>query len=194
MDDQNPKPSSLAPAKTMANTGNRRKRMMLIAIIAIIVAFAVLWMVKDSQLQVLRTQTAKDNQRLERQAQEAVIRAHEQQLRLLAKPFSWAVRIEMMNNSINQINLYANELVKERNISSIIIVNQAGKIISSTDKKWEGRDFSAVGKQSYLDTDSTIVENIKDSVLMMSSPIMGFNNRLGTLVLTYSLHLPQLVE
>jgi hypothetical protein len=100
----------------------------------------------------------------------------------------------MMNNAISQINLYTNELVKEKNISSIMIVDLAGTVISSTDKKWEGRNYSAIGNQRYLDSDSTIVDNIKDSVLMMSSPIMGFNNRLGTLVLAYSLNLPQLVQ
>lgn len=194
MNDQNSTHSPIVPVGTEGDPGNRRKRIMLIAIVVAIAAFVILWIVKDLQLKNLRNETAKDNHRLEQEAQQAVIRAHEQQLRLFAKPFSWAVRIEMMNNSVSQINLYANDLVKERNVSSIMIVDDAGKIISSTDKKWEGSDFSAVGKQSYLDTDSTIVENIKDSVLVMSSPIMGFNNRLGTLVLAYSLNLPKLVE
>lgn len=194
MDDQKSTHSSLAPVKSMGNRVRNRKRIRLAAILAVIAAFVILWIVKDSQLKRVRAETAKDNQRLEREAQDAVIRAHEQQLRLLAKPFSWAVRIEMMNNAISQINLYANELVKEKNISSIIIVDLAGTVISSTDKKWEGRNYSAIGNQRYLDSDSTIVDNIKDSVLMMSSPIMGFNNRLGTLVLTYSLNLPQLVQ
>lgn len=194
MDDQNSTHASLTPVRGIGNNDKKRKRIRLIAILSIIAALAVLWMVKQSQLRNLRDETAKDYQRLEREAQEAVIRSHEQHLRLFAKPFSWAVRIEMMNNSVSQINLYANELVKEQNISSIMVINDVGKIISSTDKKWEGLDFSSVGKQSYLGADTTIVENIKDSILIMSSPIMGFNNRLGTLMLTYSLNVPRLVN
>ena len=194
MDDQHSSHPSLVPVKSIGSNARNRKQLRLGVILAAIAAFVILWIVKDIQLKNLRAETEKDNQRLEREAQNAVIRAHEQQLRLLAKPFSWAVRIEMMNNAISQVNLYANELVKEKNMSSIMIVDEAGKIISSTDKKWEGREYSAIGKQQYLDADSTIIENISDSVLVMSSPIMGFNNRLGTLVLTYSLNLPQLVR
>jgi hypothetical protein len=50
-----------------------------------------------------------------------------------------------------------------------LVLNPAGKIISSTNKKWDGKDFSTVGKASYLQSDSTIVDNINDSILIMSS-------------------------
>jgi hypothetical protein len=105
MDEQNSSHSSLTPVQATVDSGNRRKQIRLVVILAVIAAFAILWIVKESQLKNLRNETEKDNQRLEREARNAVIHAHEQQLRLLAKPFSWAVRIEMMNNSIIQINL-----------------------------------------------------------------------------------------
>ena len=93
----------------------------------------------------------------------------------------------MMSNNVNQINLYAKEMIKEKNILSIMVLNATGKIICSTNQKWEGRDFSTIGNASYLQSDSTIVDNINDSILIMSSPVMGFNNRLGTLIVNYSL-------
>src|SRR5687768_9488556 len=110
--DQDSTPPSLTPVKPMGNRVRHRKQLRLAVIFAVFAAFIVLWLVKDSQLKRLREETIKDNQRLEREAQNAVIQAHEQQLRLFAKPFSWAVRIEMLNNSVSQVNLYANELVK----------------------------------------------------------------------------------
>ena len=169
----------------------KRKRLLLIGILIIIIAVAALWIGKQIQIKNLRNESAEMQQLMEREAKQAIIQSHEQHLRLLAKPFVWAVRTEMMSNSVNQINLYTNEMIKEKNISSIMVLNAAGKIISSTNKKWEGRDFSSVGNSNYLQSDSIIVDNINDSVLIMSSPVMGFNTRLGTLIVNYSLSPPR---
>ena len=164
-----------------------RGRWLLISVLLVISAVAALWIGKQIELRNLRNESAEMQQRLERDTKQEIIQSHEHHLRLFAKSFSWAVRTEMMSNNVNQINLYAKEMIKEKNILSIMVLNATGKIICSTNQKWEGRDFSTIGNASYLQSDSTIVDNINDSILIMSSPVMGFNNRLGTLIVNYSL-------
>lgn len=65
-------------------------------------------------------------------------------------------------------------------------------VISSTNKKEEGKEFVTAGKINYLASDTTMFENMNDSLLIMSSPVMGFNNRIGTLIVTYSSQHPDL--
>lgn len=192
MDEQTTGFSHSSATDGIGNDAKKRKRSILISILVVIIAVAALWIGKQIQINNLRNESAKTQERLKGEAKQAVIQSHEQHLRIFAKPFAWAVRTEMMSNNINQVNLYMNEMIKEKNISSIMVLNAAGKIISSTNKKWEGKDFSAVGNASYLQSDSIIVDNIKDSLLIMSSPVMGFNNRLGTLIVNYSLSTPRL--
>lgn len=81
-------------------------------------------------------------------------------------------------------------MVKEKNFLSIVVANNKGIIISSTNKKNEGKEFTSAGKPEYLSADTTVVEKINDSLLIMSSPIMGFNNKLGTLMINYKIQQP----
>jgi hypothetical protein len=59
-------------------------------------------------------------------------------------------------------------------------------VILSTNKKEEGTAFSTTGNTVNLLADSTTVHNRNDSLMVLSSPIMGFNTRLGTLLISYS--------
>ncbi|QMU27852.1 hypothetical protein [Adhaeribacter radiodurans] len=92
----------------------------------------------------------------------------------------------MLNKNISQVNQYANELVKEKNFQSIVITNEKGIIISATNKKLEGKDFATVGDKNYLSGSTTQVNRVKNQ-LITTSPIMGFNSRIGTAILTYNL-------
>jgi hypothetical protein len=179
--------NSSSPVKKTGNFANNRRRLIWISIAIMVTAVAILWIGKQIQIGNLRSESEKEHERIESEARRAVINSHEQHLRLLAKPFTWAVRTEMINNNLSQVNQYTNDMIKEKNISSIMIIDAAGKIITSTNKKWEGKDFAIVGKRLQLQSDTTIIENIKDSILVMSSPVMGFNSRLGTIVLNYNL-------
>ena len=190
MDNLSTSPRNISSVKGGDSITKNRKRTIIISIGVAFIAIAILWIWKQVQLNNLRDESAKEYERLQTEAQHAVIKTHEQHLRVMAKPFAWVVRTEMMRNNISQINQYTNELIQEKNIQSIIIVNDDGKIVSSTNKKWEGKFYSTVGEEADLNNDSTVVRNLKDSVLVMSTPIMGLNSRLGTLMLTYSLTAP----
>ncbi len=60
-----------------------------------------------------------------------------------------------------------------------------GMVISSTNKKLEGKSYAAVGNAAFLTNDSTVVNKVDDNTLEISSPVMGFNKRIGTLIFNY---------
>ncbi|WP_158728819.1 MULTISPECIES: hypothetical protein [unclassified Flavobacterium] len=106
-------------------------------------------------------------------------------LKQLSKAYIWAIRKELMTNNLEQVNLYAIDMVKEKGFQSIIVCNNKGVVVSATNKKQEGKLFSSFGKSNYLQFQETKVESINDSTLVVASPIMGFNSKLGTLIVEY---------
>lgn len=164
--------------------GISKKKMLIIVGVAVLLLLVV-WIWKEIELNKQANKALDERSMLQARAAAILADNNKEHLRLLAKPYVWAIRNEMLRGNINQLNVYANEMVKEKNFESVTVANDKGKIISSTNKKNEGNDFTAVGKPEYLASDTTIVENLNDSVLVMATPIMGFNNRLGTLEITY---------
>ena len=166
------------------------KRTIGIIVIAGLVLLAGIWIWKSIQINNIREQAATEKQDIQEQAKNQIRNTHEMHLKSLTKPFVWAVRTEMLQNNISQVNLYANDMVKEKNFQKIVIVNDKGTVILSTNKKEEGKEFGSIGNAAYLSSNNTNVDNINDSILVVSSPIMGFNNKLGTLMITYAVQRP----
>lgn len=161
------------------------RKQLLITILVIIVLFGVLWIWKAIQVQSVKNELSKEEQNIRNHTRTLVVDNNKSFLRMIAKPYVWALRPEMMQGNTAQLNLYADDIVKEGNFVSIIVANNQGKIISSTDKRYEGKDMAALGVSSYLTSDSTVVKSVNDSTLVMISPVMSFNSRLGTLMITY---------
>jgi len=166
-------------------TKNVRKTIM-ITVIAALILIAVIWIWKAIEIGNLNKQAASERQAIKALASAQLMQTHEMHLKLLAKPLIWALRTEMLQGNLSQVNLYLNDLVKEQGVQRIIIADSKGKIIASTNKKDEGQPFSTVGKEEKLKNDQTSVTRGDSSSLIMTSPIMGFNNRLGTLLIKYS--------
>jgi hypothetical protein len=88
------------------------KKEVLIIVTAGLVLLAGLWIWKSIEIKNLKKQAETEKQELKVQAANLVKQTHELHLKLLAKPFVWAVRTEMLKNNISQVNLYTNEMVK----------------------------------------------------------------------------------
>ena len=134
----------------------------------------VLWFWKNNQITTLKSD-----------ANTLMTQNKTEGLEQLSKAYIWAIRKELMANNIEQINLYAIDMVKEKGFQSIITCNNKGIVISATNKKQEGKLFPSFGKSDYLQLQETKVESINDSTLVVASPIMGFNSKLGTLIIEY---------
>jgi hypothetical protein len=139
--------------------------------------FAVIFW-KDHQItQVKEQYTQKAN---------AVINQNsEEMLRNFCKPLSWTVRAELMRNNNEQIMLFINDLVKSKNIRMVSFIDQKGSIGISTDKNFEGKSASVLFQPNQFTSDSFLVVKKSEKLWEVSTPIMGFDKRLGTIILTY---------
>lgn len=171
------------------HAAKNRKTMLILIGIALLLLL-ILWIWKAMEIKRLKKDFATSKIELHEKASKEIVSNNETHLKLLAKPMVWALRTEMMQGNLNQVNLYLNDLVKEKNFQSIAIANQEGIIISSTNKKDEEMPFTSISKEEYLASNETNIENEGDSLLIMTSPIMGFNNRLGTLYIKYVIDKP----
>ena len=167
------------------------KKILIVIGIAVLLLIAI-WIWKGIEINNIKSKATTDYQALKEQAIKGIITSKEEQLKLLAKSYVWAVRTEMMRGNISQVNLYALDMIKEKNFLRIAIANDSGIIISSTDKKDEGKAFTSLGETAALNNNNTLVKNTGDSILIVTSPIMGFNNRLGTLFIKYAVLLPDI--
>lgn len=157
----------------------------LVAAGVIILLFAALWIWKAVEISNLKQENEKKETLLRQKAIELLSRSDSRYLKLLAKPYVWAIRTEMMKGNIEAVNLYANDMVKEKNFQTITVVDDKGMVISSTNKKLEGKSYASVGNAAFLSNDSTVVNKVDDNALEISSPVMGFNKRIGTLIFNY---------
>ncbi len=111
---------------------------------------------------------------------------NETMLKLMAKPLVWSIRTEMLRGNMEQVNIYTNELVKEKNFDFIYMVDPEGTIIVSTDKKLEGQPVGSRVEESLLKTDSVVVVNNAAGMLTMAAPVMGFDKRLAVIIMDYA--------
>jgi hypothetical protein len=178
--------SSREVTKNNQRTFTLTSKQLLIACLVVVALLAIIWTWKSIQINSLKKDHSEHTLQLKQQAQTMLISSDKHYLQLLAKPYVWAIRTEMMKGNLSQVHLYANDMVKEKNMKSVVVADNKGVVVSSTDKKLEGQNFAAVGNQAYLSIDNTVVEQVNDSLLVMATPVMGFNSRLGTLMISYS--------
>jgi hypothetical protein len=188
MDQHTDKPdhSSSFSNTTSLSAANNNKRNILILVIVALVLLAIVWLWKTLEISHVKKQAETEKQTIKTQAQSNIMQAHEAHLMLLTKPMVWALRTEMMQGNLGQVNLYLSDMVKEKNIQRIVIADPKGRIIASTNKKDEGQPFANIGPGLNINANATTVVHAGDSVLTATSPIMGFNNRLGTLLIKYN--------
>ena len=173
---------------------NKEVRRIVIIIIVALLLITILWVWKSIEIKTIKKQAAEERLQLNEKAKHQMRDIDESNLKTLAKPFVWAVRTEMLKNNVSQIALYINDIVKEPGFQKINIVNETGIVILSTDKKEEGSKSSMSGEGVGLSVENTQVTRLNDTIMTMSSPIMGFNSRLGTLLINYSSKHPALIN
>lgn len=105
--------------------------------------------------------------------------------RLVMEPFGWAIRNELLNGNIEKINQYLAHFVKEPKVKQILIMDKEGIIIASTDKKLEEQAFATVYPTYTLDLEYLNIMEIEGEFYIFQ-PVMGFNERLGTIFITFA--------
>lgn len=146
--------SSVSPAEKTVN-----RKTLLITILVAIILIVAMWIWKSISTNNLEEQVTVNQNKLKQQTKTIIAQTHADHLKLLAKPFVWSIRTEMMKGNNDQINIYMNEMVREKNFQRIMVLNNKYAIVSSTNKKDEGKSFDTVDSMSKLSGDDTKVEN-----------------------------------
>ncbi len=106
-------------------------------------------------------------------------------LQLFCKPLVWNVRSEMLRGNMEQVNMLISELVREKHFQSIDLLDLTGKVLLSTNKKMEGQPIQNEKIISALSADSTVFINEDGNLITLVAPVMGYDKKLGTLVVSY---------
>jgi len=106
-------------------------------------------------------------------------------LKLISKPLVWNIRAELLRGNQEQVDLLMNNLVKEKNFQYIHLVDPDGNIMLSTNKQMQGQSLDSGIIWKALLNDSTVVLVDKANVITVVAPVMGFDKRLATLVISY---------
>lgn len=106
-----------------------------------------------------------------------------QSIKFSSNVFSWSVRSEMLRKNEENLNQLFTIFAKESNASLVQLVNlEDNTILISSDKKFEGTNF-VMPENINLDQQVTTEEKSKITVL---TPVMGFNSKIGLLVVEIS--------
>jgi len=120
------------------------------------------------------------------QLRQALTRETSEMLRLTGLPLGWAVRAAVLKDDYDQVNDYFNRFVKEPFISLVAYVRIDGAIMAATDKKMEGQPAAAYYDTALFGADEVRVVDRGGGDILLVVPVMGFDSRLGTLVVSYA--------
>ncbi len=163
-------------AKTFS--GFVKRNPVLFTILVALVALVSVYFWKDTE--------GKNKRRaVEKMASEQLLQINVDMLKLMAKPLIWSIRSEMLRGNMDQVNIYTKELVQEKNFQYVHIVEPGGKILISTNKKFEGQPAAGILEASLLQTDSVQVVNKENDLITIAAPVMGYDKKLATIIMDY---------
>lgn len=156
-----------------------KKNPVVFTIIISLIAILIVYFWKDYQ-------AGKQTEIIKNRATVQLMENNTELLKLLAKPLVWSIRSEMLRGNLEQVNIYTNDMVKEKNFHFIYLISPGDSILISTDKKFEGQNAKGMFEENLLKTDSVIAVNNDDKKITVFAPVMGYDSRLATLVFSYS--------
>lgn len=99
--------------------------------------------------------------------------------KLTTSTLALAVRSELIDENKDQVNQYFLQMIKNKQISKIMLVNhKSGQIEMSTNRK----DESTIFQNKNLLTAKNVVSEDTGSVITTATPVMGLNNQMAVLV------------
>jgi Ca2+/Na+ antiporter len=100
-------------------------------------------------------------------------------LEFVSSVFSWSVRSEMLRNNMENLNQLVTVFVQESDANLVQIVNpETRMVILSSDKKFEGTEYE---KEVNFEINQPVIIR-DDQKITIITPIMGFSNRIGVLI------------
>ena len=161
----------------------RKTIIIVVAVLVVLLLGVYLW--KD--LAVRSVEKKMEVQRLElaEQAQKMIQGKTRYFLRLATVPLVWTIRQEMLRENTGQINDYLIQYVREPGIKQILIAKPDGTITAATNKKHEGLSFSSLYLVAFLEKTEIFFSDGPEGQLIIVAPLMGYNEKLGILLMVY---------
>ena len=154
----------------------------LVFTLLIVIVVISLW--AFIKISLIENQSKKDILKLKSDYENKIDSITTKNLMLTSKVFSWAIRSELTRDNKEQVNQFFLSFIKEPGVRKVEFVNAPdGKVTLSTNKKDEGSNYT---NQVALMSNETLNFN-NDSILNVVTPVMGLNNKLGSLVIEYNL-------
>lgn len=193
MDNTN-NPPKRAPENTYKNSADNsdgkkfvaqlKKPVVFIPLILLLLMLG-LYLYKESQLSDVREQAAQEQAAVIERANQQILENNRYLLETLMKPFSWALRTALLAGNTEQVDQYLFQFVQEDRFALLVVADADGTIISSTDQNFTGAAFSEHFNPEYLTIDSTVVDDSNQERVVVVSPVMGLNSKVGTLLAVY---------
>lgn len=155
-----------------------KKHPVVITIIVAIIVISCVYFWKDYKAK-------KQKEMIENMATVQLMQNNVEMLKLLSKPLIWSIRSEMLRGNLEQVNIYTNDMVKEKNFQFIYLISPGDSMLISTDKKFQGQSAKGMFEENLLNTDSLVAVNNGDETVTIFAPVMGYDSRLATLVYSY---------
>jgi hypothetical protein len=190
MTEENP---ATTPPPAPARSGSPRKssgiavKISLINLGLLVLLAGGIYLWKEWSVQKVQNESAQREEAVITQSQLELSKRTEGFLQLTAVPFVWAIRSEMLRENMEQVDGYTRSFVKQPGVEFVAVANAAGKIVVATDKKWEGQPITGLISEQVVS--ASFVQVIKGEgaeAYQVVAPVMGYNARLGTVLLTFS--------
>jgi hypothetical protein len=152
------------------------RKNLLVIILALVVVFTYSWF--SIKVKNIKSKNEEEKVRLITKFQHEKDSLNLKNLEFASRVFSWAIRSEMLRNNIENLNQLVTVFVQQSNADVVNIIDASNNIIISSDKKVEGTTFD---DNILANLTKTIVEQDVDKSIIYT-PIMGFNSKLGVLV------------
>jgi hypothetical protein len=151
---------------------NKAASVLSIALIVVFIWFSVKIRVNEKNFNNEKTQ-------LITQYESTIDSLQIAQLEFATKVFSWSVRSELLRNNSENLNQLLSVFVKESGADLVQLIKPEDKmVLLSSDKKFEGNPYK--GNLDFELKESTIIR--EENNLQLIVPVMGFNNKIGILV------------
>ncbi|MBL8496496.1 hypothetical protein ABF87_02875 [Nitrosomonas sp. JL21] len=100
---------------------------------------------------------------------------------------SWAVRGELIRNNLDQIDQYLSEIVKMKDTERVVLINEEGELLVSTDKRLEETKGIELFPKEILNLQKITIKSDVDGRKILVIPVMGLNKKIATVVVSYKL-------
>jgi len=157
----------------------------LLCLLIIVPSGIYLW--KQAEISKLKKQFETEKEQIQTKANNTITDNNKKNIETLTRVFSWAVRSEMLRNNLEQVNTYMTGLVKDADLNDISAIKPDGIVILSTNKKFEGNSYPGFIASELNSINEVASRNDANGNIMSICPIMGLDNRMGTIVITYKL-------